>query len=265
MRPLSALTRDEASALRGLLFDLDDTLLTHGSLTQDAYSALWELKRAGLFLVAVTGRPAGWGEVIARQWPIDAAVTENGAVVISREKQAIRRQDMCDEAERRHRRVRLAGVVERVRDAVPEVRLADDVAARTSDITFDIGETVHLQDDRVELVMKTIRDAGARTMRSSVHVHATFDTHDKASGAVGWLVGARSEDASSALSRYAYVGDSGNDRACFAAFRTTFGVSNVSSSIDKLSVLPRFVAKSPMGQGFAEIARALLAARAPSS
>jgi HAD superfamily hydrolase (TIGR01484 family) len=265
MRPLSALGQAEASALRGLLFDLDDTLLSHGTLSLAAYAALWDLKRAGLLLVAVTGRPAGWGEVIARQWPIDAAVTENGAVVISREKQAIRRQDTCDDAERRHRRVRLAGVVERVREAVPEVRLADDVGARTSDVTFDVGETVHLQDDRVALLMQTIRDAGARTTRSSVHVHATFDTHDKASGAVGWLVHARGEDAGSAVLRNAYVGDSGNDRACFAAFRTTFGVANVRASVDKLSVLPRFVAASPMGEGFAEIARALLAARASSS
>jgi HAD superfamily hydrolase (TIGR01484 family) len=265
MKPLEALDRDHARALRGVLFDLDDTLLSHGSLTREAYDALWDLKGAGLMLVAVTGRPAGWGEVIARQWPIDAAVTENGAIVICREKQAIRRQDTCDESERQRRRVRLAHVVELARAAVPEVRLADDVGARTSDITWDIGETVHLPEDRIAILMGVIRDAGARTTRSSVHVHASFDTHDKASGAVAWLVRARGEDPASALSRFAYVGDSGNDRACFAAFHTTFGVANVRGSVDKLSVLPRYVAPSDMGKGFAEVARALLAARASSS
>lgn len=265
MRPLEQLDHAEARALRGVLFDLDDTLLSHGSLTRDAYGALWDLKSAGLSLVAVTGRPAGWGEVIARQWPIDAAVTENGAVVISREMQAIRRRDTCDEAERQRRRIRLAHVVELVAQAVPEVRLADDVGARTSDVTWDVGETVHLPEDRIALVMQTIRDAGARTTRSSVHVHASFDAHDKASGVVAWLVRARKEDPAMALTRYAYVGDSGNDRACFAAFRTTFGVANVRGSVDKLSVLPRYAAPSEMGKGFAEIARALLAARSAKS
>ena len=62
------------------LFDLDDTLLTHGRLTRQAYDALWDLHDAGLKLVAVTGRPSGWGEVLARQWPIEGCVTENGAM-----------------------------------------------------------------------------------------------------------------------------------------------------------------------------------------
>ncbi len=265
MRALSALDGEEARALRGVLFDLDDTLLSHGTLTRDAYAALWELKSAGLLLCAVTGRPAGWGEVIARQWPIDAAITENGAIVISCEKQAVRRHDTCDESERRARRIKLAQIVDLAKSAVPEARLADDVSARTSDVTWDIGETMRLPEDRISILARVIRDAGARTTRSSVHLHATFDTHDKASGAVAWLARARKEDPARALGRYAYVGDSGNDRACFAAFRTTFGVANVRTSIDKLSVLPRYVSPSEMGKGFAEIARALLAARAASS
>ena len=82
VRRLGELAADEALAIRGVLFNLDDTLLTHGVLTREAYGALWDLREAGLRLVAVTGRPGGWGEVIARQWPIEAAVTENGAVLV---------------------------------------------------------------------------------------------------------------------------------------------------------------------------------------
>ena len=51
MRPLSALPSSEARRLRGLLFDLDDTLLTHGRLTRAAYDALFDLHDAGLKLV----------------------------------------------------------------------------------------------------------------------------------------------------------------------------------------------------------------------
>ena len=261
MKPIASLGADEAHGLRGLLFDLDDTLLSHGVLTREAYGAMWDLRDAGLRLVAVTGRPSGWGEVIARQWPIDAAITENGAVHIVREGKGIARREDCSESERRTRRIRLARLVEDVRNAVPEARLSDDVDARRSDVTWDIGERVSLRPDRVALIVHTIREAGARTTQSSVHVHATFDADDKASGAVAFLVRAFGEDAGAARVRYAFAGDSGNDAACFNAFRTTFAVSNVGPYLSRIPVTPRYVTSRPMGEGFAEIARAILGKR----
>src|SRR5258706_3130599 len=258
MRPIAELDAAEARGLRGVLFDLDDTLLSHGALTREAYGALWDLRDAGMRLVAVTGRPSGWGEVIARQWPIDAAVTENGAVHIVREGKGIARIEACDEAERRSRRLRLASLVERVREIVPEARLADDVDARRSDVTWDIGERVRLPEDRIAAIVAEIRAAGARTTQSSVHLHATYDGDDKASGAIEFLRASFSEDAGSAVASYAFVGDSANDAACFAAFRTTFGVANVRDYAAKMSVPPKWIASKAMGDGFAEIARALL-------
>jgi hypothetical protein len=184
VRPLSSLPASEARRLEGLLFDLDDTLLSHGRLTRVAYDALWDLHDAGLKLVAVTGRPSGWGEVLARQWPVEGCVTENGAIAVVREGPGVTRIDPCDEAERRSRRVRLARLVERVRELVPEARLTDDVDARRSDVTWDVGERVRLPEDRIRPIVAAIGDAGARGSRSSVHLHATFDVDDKASGAI---------------------------------------------------------------------------------
>lgn len=261
MRPLSAMTKAEARGLVGLLFDLDDTLLSHGRLTREAYDALWSLQDAKIRLVAVTGRPSGWGEVIVRQWPIDAAVTENGAIVLHREGNMVRALDGVSDDERRSRRVRLARIVEAARVAAPEVRLTDDVGARRADVTWDVGETVRVPADRVALLEKVILDHGARTSRSSVHVHATYDADDKASGAVRFLTRFLGEDAGAARTRWAFIGDSGNDRPCFSAFRTTFGVANVEASLGSLAVPPRYVAAATMGAGFAEVASAILAAR----
>ncbi len=263
MRPLAALSADEARALRGLLFDLDDTLLSHGVLTRAAYDALWDLREGGLKLVAVTGRPSGWGEVIARQWPLEAAVTENGAVVVRREGLGVARVERCDETERRARRIRLARLVEDVRAAVPEARLTDDVDARRADVTWDIGERVKMPPERVDAIARAIVAAGARTTRSSVHVHATFDVDDKASGALRFLATGLGEDPGGAAhGRWAFVGDSGNDAACFGAFRVTFAVSNVAAHLARIPVGPRYVARAAMGEGFAEIAREILAKRA---
>lgn len=261
MRPLSELRTEEARHLRGLLFDLDDTLLTHGLLTRDAYASLWELREAGLELVAVTGRPSAWGTVLARQWPVAGFVTENGAIHVVKDGPGVSRLDLCAEAERRARRVRLARLVDDVRAAVPEARLTDDVEGRVSDVTWDIGERARLPDDRVAAIVKMVDAAHARSLRSSVHLHATFDPDDKATGAVRFLVQQLAEDPGAVTSAFGFVGDSGNDAACFAAFRTTFGVANVRAAVPRLSRPPRYVASRPMGQGFVEVARAILARR----
>jgi HAD superfamily hydrolase (TIGR01484 family) len=261
MKPVASLPSDEARGLSGLLFDLDDTVLSHGVLGRAAYGALWDLHDAGWKLVAVTGRPSGWGQVIARQWPVEGCVTENGAIHVLREGAGVAARDGCDEAERRSRRVRLARLVERVRELVPEARLTDDVELRRSDVTWDVGERVRLPDDRVRVIADAIEAAGARWSRSSVHLHATYDADDKASGALRFISQQLGVEAGVAVVRFAFVGDSGNDAACFAAFRTTFGVANVRAALPSLSVPPRYVAEHAMGDGFAEVVREILRKR----
>src|SRR4051812_7682632 len=152
MRSLAELGKDEARSLHGLLFDLDDTVLSHGLLHRAAYDAIWDLKDAGLVLVAVTGRPSGWGEVIARQWPIDGAVTENGAVHVVRDGKGVQVIFDGDERAVASRRARLDALVEEVRERVPEARLSDDVHARRSDVTWDIGERETLAPERIAAI-----------------------------------------------------------------------------------------------------------------
>jgi HAD superfamily hydrolase (TIGR01484 family) len=261
VKAASELSPEEARSLRGVLFDLDDTVLSHGILTRAAYDALWSLRDAGLALVAVTGRPSGWGEVLARQWPIAGCITENGAVHLVRDGGGVARRGSCDETERRARRMRLALLVERVREVVPEARLTDDNDLRVSDVTWDVGERMKLPADRTLDIVREIERAGARWTQSSVHLHATFDADDKASGAVRFCVRELGVESGAALARFAFVGDSGNDAPCFAAFRTTFGVANVRAHAARLSVPPRYVAALPMGDGFAEIAGEILRKR----
>jgi hypothetical protein len=258
VKPLASLGADEARRLRGVLFDLDDTMLSHGRLTRAAYGALWDLSDAGLAAVAVTGRPSGWGELLARQWPVAGCVTENGAVHLVREGAGVVLRDACDVAERASRRVRLGALVARVRAVVPEAATTDDAPLRVSDAAWDVAERASLPPEAVRRVVEVIEAAGARWSLSSVHLHATFDTDDKASGAVRFCARELGEDAGAVLSRYAFVGDSGNDAACFNAFRTTFGVANVRASLGRIGVCPAYVARLPMGEGFAEVVAAIL-------
>lgn len=261
MRPLATLPPSSASRIVGLLFDLDDTLLSHGVLTRQAYDALWRLHDAGLKLVAVTGRPSGWGEVIVRQWPIDGAVTENGAVSVVRAGSGVCTRSEGTEVEQKQRRSRLEALVVQVAEKMPRVRLADDNHARRTDVTWDIGETERLTSSSIAELEGWVRRAGARSTCSSVHLHGSFERDDKASGAMRFVREHFDEDVGSAIYRWAFVGDSGNDAACFAAFSTTFGVANVRSFTQKISVPPAWISPSERGAGFTEIADALLAAR----
>lgn len=266
MRPIASIPEGEARALRGVIFDLDDTLLDHGALTEAAYGALFRLREAGLRLIACTGRPAGWGEVIQRQWPIDATVVENGALGLvfdeipggGRKVRALDRRS----GDRTARRAALLRLAEALAARFPETAIADDNAARITDVTLDIGEHRRVPAPIVAEMRRIAAAEGARTVASSVHLHLADEAEDKASGAIALLSGHFGEDATSSRSRYAFVGDSGNDAAAFAAFRLTLAVANVRPHLHALSVPPRFVSQAPMGRGFAEIAAHLVELRA---
>lgn len=254
MQPIERIGEPEARGLVGLLFDLDDTLLDHGQLTEPAYSALFRLRESGLLLLAVTGRPAGWGEVLARQWPVEAVVTENGAIALYRDDGVIARIDPVGQDERLRRRRRIAEITAELRAKFPELEPADDVHARLSDFTFDIGERRRIAPDTVAAAVALARRLGARTTSSSVHLHVSLDSDDKATGTVRVLGERLGEDPTLARARWAFIGDSENDAACFLAFHTTIAVANYRGRISRS---PRYKTAASRGAGFAEAARIL--------
>ena len=257
MLPIVALPKQAAGRLRGLLFDLDDTLLDHSKLSEAAYSALFRLREAGFECYAVTGRPAGWAAVIVNQWPIHGAVAENGAIAFHADAGGLRTLDPVPGAERRQRQAALAALCADIQQEFQELVPADDVPLRRTDFTFDIGEHQRVPAERVALVRRFAEARGASTLGSSVHLHVSFDRADKASGAVRLIRGLRDVDASAILSRYAFIGDSENDASCFAAFRTSIGVRNLSG---RPTLAPRYITTRERGAGFVEAAQALISA-----
>jgi HAD superfamily hydrolase (TIGR01484 family) len=263
MKPLACWEQASRARIEGLLFDLDDTLLTHGVLERDAYQALWDLHDASIPLVVVTGRPSAWGELLVRQWPIRGAVTENGAVFVVRDGRSVRATQRGSAEETTARRERLRELTEHVRQSLPHVRLADDGAGRRGDVAWDIGESHVLAEADIQALSAIVAERGARVTRSSVHLHGSFEADDKATGALRFLHAELGVDPGRAVGRWAFAGDSGNDAACFAAFCNSIGVANVREHLRFLRVPPRFVTVASRGKGFAELGRALLDARVP--
>jgi HAD superfamily hydrolase (TIGR01484 family) len=258
MRPISELPAAVAKRLQGVLFDIDDTVLDHGRLSQGSLAALYRLKAAGLLAVGVTGRPVSWGQVLVRQWPVDGMVTENGALWVIGSGKRVQTLDRLTVVQREERRQKLLDLVAEARSRFPEIEPADDAPSRVADFTFDIGETVVVPPERVAEVASFARSRGARTTRSSIHLHFSYDAEDKASGVLRFLSQVFGKDPTASRYDFAFIGDSENDAPCFAAFQTCVAVANFRG---RPSVPPRYVTRGAMGTGFAEFVECVLAQR----
>jgi HAD superfamily hydrolase (TIGR01484 family) len=268
-------------SITGVLTDIDDTLTTDGAITPDALAALVDLKAAGLPVIAITGRPVGWSEPFALAWPVDAIVAENGAVALFRKagaqrsnlehqkglqpteyvrKQLSKRYQQSDSV-RRENFARMQQVAARVLREVPSAQLAKDSAGRETDIAIDHSEFAHLSAPQIADVLRIMRGEGMTASVSSIHVNGWFGMHNKLQGArwaVRELLG-RELDAE--MMQWVFIGDSTNDELMFEAFANSVGVANVRRFEAQLAHLPRYVTQGERGAGFAEVARAVLAAR----
>ena len=249
-----------ARGLVGVLFDVDDTVARAGRLERGAFNAMWRLADAGLALAVVTGRPLGWTDVLARQWPVRVAIGENGAGWTWRDGEAVRDGYFETEGERARSRTVVERVIERVAREVPEARLAGDQRARRCDAAFDVGETVQLAPAHVAAIVRAVEAEGARAVVSTVHVHVVAGGWNKGLGALRALGDAVGSDAARP-EKWLFVGDSGNDGAAFERFPHGAGVANVRPWLDRLPRAPRWIAAADRGRGFAEIADAVLARR----
>ena len=271
----------------GVFTDIDDTLTTAGAITPDALQALADLKAAGLFVIPITGRPIGWCEpflagTASAAWPVDAMVAENGGVAIVPQRaenlrqiglqpaQALREQlskpyqklFQLDASARAHNTARMAQVAAQVLADVAGVELTRDGGGRETDLAFDYAEHAQLTQATVQQVLDVLHRAGMHTTVSSIHIHGCFGDFNKWMGAC-WIAQALlARDLPAELDRWVFVGDSGNDQAMFEHFTHSVGVANIARFADQLTHLPTYVTEGARGAGFAQVARAILEARA---
>jgi hypothetical protein len=249
----------DASRLRGLLFDIDDTLTTDGRLTAEAYTALERLHAAKRLAIAVTGRPAGWCDHIARMWPVDAVVGENGAFYFRHAEGRLQRRYYDGDAERAAKRARLGEIFARILKAVPGAALASDQAYRETDLAIDYCEDVPpMPLGEAERIAALMREAGLTAKVSSIHVNGWFGTYDKLAMAKTLFAEAFGASLDAVQAQYAYAGDSPNDAPMFAYFANSVGVANVARFAGRLTATPKYVTQHASGAGFAELVARLL-------
>lgn len=261
-RPWKTVTPGELRGVRGVCLDIDDTLSTSGKLTAEAFQALWELKKAGFLVIPITGRPAGWCDLIARFWPVDAVVGENGAFTFFMQNGVLRRMDTPAGEETRVLRQKLHSLGQKVRERFAHVRWASDQSYREFDLAIDICEDVPPWNrEDVDSLLSLCRAEGAHAKLSSIHVNTWFGDYDKKRGLEHWLSQGAPGVTSARVPHWdelIYIGDSPNDEPMFASFRLSVGVANLRKYLDRIHSQPVWITENESGAGFAEMAQRLI-------
>jgi len=263
MRPLDAFPADARRHVRVVLADIDETLTTGGRLTAAAYAAMARLQGEGFKVVPITGRPAGWCDHIARMWPVDAVVGENGAFYFRYDHgtRTFTKRFLTTEKERARSRRKLEKLREKILKEVPGTAVASDQPYRESDLAIDYCEDVkRLSPAVVERIVAIFEAAGATARVSSVHVNGWYGDYDKLAMTRTMLSECFAIDGEAAKRACVFVGDSPNDAPMFAFFPNAVGVANVRDFEGRLAAEPAYVTRSRAGAGFAELAAALIAA-----
>ena len=248
--------------IRFVLTDIDDTLSSEGKLTAEAYSALQRLHAAGKVVVPVTGRPAGWCDHIARMWPVDAVVGENGAFYMRYDAatRRLQRRFVASDAERVAQRARIAAIGAQILKEVPGSALASDQHYRETDLAIDWCEDVPpLPRDAVDRIVALMEAQGMTAKVSSIHVNGWFGDYDKLSMTRTLMCEVFAQDVDAARDAFVFAGDSPNDAPMFAFFPNAVGVANLRRFLDRIATPPAYMTTREAGAGFAELADFLLA------
>jgi HAD superfamily hydrolase (TIGR01484 family) len=264
MTPLSACPMATLAAVQGILTDIDETVSTEGRLTAEAYGALEALKEAGLLVIPVTGRAAGWCDHIARFWPVDAVVGENGAFWMWHDHKLgkLRTRFIQSDSERADGRRRLELVRAEVAREVPGAGISSDQPYHQTDLAVDFCEDVPaLPKTEVARIVAIFEKHGAQAKVSSIHVNGWFGDYDKLTTSKTMLAELLGIDVARDAERYVFSGDSPNDSPMFGFFPNAVGVANVRDFADTMPHLPRWITSARSGAGFVELANALIKAK----
>ncbi|MEA1971655.1 MAG: HAD-IIB family hydrolase [Thermodesulfobacteriota bacterium] len=262
--PIKKLGSDVAKGFLGVFFDIDDTFTTGGRIPACAFNALWKLKGCGMKVVPITGRPGGWCDHIARMWPVDGVVGENGAFYfwLDEKEKKLKKTFLDSEKVRDDNRKRLRHIGKEILAEVPGTAIASDQLYREADLAVDYCEDVDpLNPTDVEDICRIFRRHGATCKVSSIHVNGWFGSYDKL-GMTKMFVRERWKmELDDSREHFLFCGDSPNDEPMFEYFPHSAGVRNVLHFADQMKYLPEFVTGLDGGEGFAEIMEVILERR----
>ena len=246
------------SSLIGVLSDIDDTLTWDGRIVPAAFEQLNRLQKQGIKVVLVTGRPAGWVDHIARMWPVDAVVGENGGLWAYMKNGKLIQHYFASQEERQQSRHKLNQLADQILKLYPGAGLASDQAYRALDLAIDFCEDVSpLSEDQINGILNCFLKAGAHAKISSIHVNGWFGRWNKLDGVKQLFSELWGLELEKELDRWVYFGDSANDEPMFEAFKYGVGVANIAPFLPQMKAHPTWITQNNGGEGFVEGIEAL--------
>lgn len=261
MLPFDQFPEDRKKDIGFVLTDIDDTLTHKGRLIPVAYAAMERLQQNRIRVVPITGRPAGWCDHMARMWPIDAIVGENGAFYFRYDRNAKKmiRRYAKETAEREADREQLQKIAEKILATVPGCRVSADQAFRVADLAIDFCEDVPpLPEKKLDRIVHIFKAAGAQVKISSIHINGWFGDYDKQTMTALFFKEIFGVELEKVKDRVLFSGDSPNDAPMFAYFPESVGMANIVAFQNRLTSLPAWVTSRQGGYGFAEMVDILL-------
>ena len=261
MKPFDQFPAAAKNNIGYVLTDIDDTLTNSGRLPAVAYTAMERLREAGIKTIPITGRPAGWCDHIARMWPVDGLVGENGAFYFRYDDnlKKMQRRYFRSEEQRIADRQRLEKLKAEILLKIPGCRVSVDQAYREADLAIDYCEDIErLPDHDIDKIVSLFENAGAHAKVSSIHVNGWFGDYDKLTMTAMMFEEVYGHRLENVKDEIIFSGDSPNDVPMFAYFPNSVGVANVNQFEGKMGHYPGWVTIKEGGYGFAEMVKILL-------
>lgn len=243
-----------------LFTDIDDTLTLEGKLIPESYTALWELQKNAIDIIPITGRPAGWCEMIARFWPVKGVIGENGAFYFSYQNNKMKRVYSKPPNALTEDKKKLEKIKQEILQSVPGSAVASDQFCRVYDLAIDFCEDVApLSKAQVRKIVQIFKDHGATAKVSSIHVNGWFGDFNKLNMALEFLKNEYSLiEPVEIQKKCAFSGDSPNDEPMFEYFSNAFAVANIKEFILELKHPPKYISTKDGGLGFQEISEQIM-------
>ena len=221
---------------------------------------IWKLHKKGIRVIPVTGRPAGWCEMMARTWPIDGVIGENGAFYFRYKNKKMERHFANNEESRLKNQKKLQSLCQSVLSRVKGAGLSSDQFTRLFDVAIDFCEDVKpLKKKQIDQIVKIFEKGGAVAKVSSIHVNAWFGNYDKKTMCEIYYKNCFRKNLKDDLENCCFIGDSPNDEPLFAFFKNSMAVANILDFKKDLKHPPRFITPSKAYRGFLELGKHLLA------
>jgi HAD superfamily hydrolase (TIGR01484 family) len=197
--------------------------------------------------------------MIARFWPVDGIVGENGGFYFRYHSKKMKREFFLKETEMRKNREKLKRIEKEVLKKIRGSAVASDQFCRLMDLAIDFCEDVKpLSQNKIQQIVEVFEKHGAQAKVSSIHVNGWFGTYNKVTMLKRFLKKEFKLNEKQILSDCLFVGDSPNDEPMFEFFPQSVGVANIQKFLHHLESPPTYITKSKGGEGFVELTEHLL-------